>query len=256
MKYSLIFLLVVFAACNKEQPVAQIPSDPPKTPPFGGTIFIDADIVLPSDPTSFTSISFTGQESREMFDRRVDGWITVEAYLFIATFEGADDIEIQVNPEFGENAASNQAEKYAPFIGQLPSVLRKDVNTVWIHAGTNPFGGGNNNLLIHTGQGEDYISDGILEETLIHEAAHTSLDAEHASSTGWIAAQNADNVFISTYARDNSTREDIAESFVPYFAVKYRSDRISEELKSTILQTMPNRIKYFDDQSFNMFPVE
>ena len=68
-----------------------------------------------------------------------------------------------------------------------------------------PFGGGNNNLLIHTGQGAQYEASGILEETFVHEAAHTSLDAVHASSAGWIAAQQADPNFISTYARDNAT---------------------------------------------------
>ena len=65
------------------------------------------------------------------------------------------------------------------------------------------------------------------KETLVHEAAHTSLDSAHASAAGWLAAQSADPTFISTYARDFPAREDIAETFVLYLAVRYRSDRIS-----------------------------
>ena len=118
-----------------------------------------------------------------------------------------------------------------------------------------PFGGGNNNLLIHTGQSALYEADGILEETFVHEASHTSLDAAHASAAGWLAAQAADNEFISTYARDNPTREDVTESFLPYLAIRYRSERISQSLADTMLQTIPNRITYFDAQAFDMYPI-
>ena len=61
-----------------------------------------------------------------MFDRRVNGWITVDAYLFNASFDDGLAAEIQVNPEFGgSNAALAEAEKYAEVIGRLPTVLRK-----------------------------------------------------------------------------------------------------------------------------------
>ena len=226
-------------------------------PPFEGTIFIDPDIITPSDPTTFQDLSVAGQGSRTMFDRRVDGWITVEAHLFNANFDDGLSIEIQVNPEFGGSAtALAEAEKYARVIGRLPTALREDVETVWIHKGTAPFGGGNNNLLIHIGQADRYLQDGILEETFVHEAAHTSLDATHASAPGWLAAQSADPTFISTYARDFPVREDIAESFLPYLAIRYRLERISPSLANTIMQTMPNRIAYFDNQSFDMHPIE
>ena len=40
---------------------------------------------------------------------------------------------------------------------QVPAFLLVDVATVWIHKGRHGFGGGNNNLLVHTGQGEEYV---------------------------------------------------------------------------------------------------
>ena len=89
----------------------------------------------------------------------------------------------------------------------------------------------------------------------MHEAAHTSLDADHASAPAWLAAQSADGTFISTYARDFPNREDIAESFLLYLAIRYRSGRISPSLETTILQTMPNRIAYFDNQSLDIHPI-
>ena len=119
-----------------------------------------------------------------------------------------------------------------------------------------PFGGGNNNILIHTDWSTKHYEDqGILEETLIHEAAHTSLDQTHAKNPFWIESQKLDGNFISQYAKDYPEREDIAESFLPYFAIKYRKDRISDEMLNIIENTIPNRINYFDKQTFDMYPI-
>lgn len=225
-------------------------------PPFSGTIFIDPDIITSADPTAYESMTYAGQGTRIMFDRRVNNWVTVQAHLFNAVYAGGMTIEIQVNPEFGDSsAAKTQAEHYAPAIGRLPRALREDVQTVWIHQGVQPFGGGNNNLLIHVGQGALYEVDGILEETFVHEASHTSLDAAHAASSGWLAAQSSDPEYISTYARDNPTREDIAESFLPWLAVRHRSSRITQGLSDTITATIPNRLAYFDAQGFDLSPI-
>lgn len=60
------------------------------------------------------------------------------------------------------------------------------------------------------------------------------VDPTHASAAGWVSAQQADPVFISAYARDHLTREDLAETMVPYIAVRYRADRITEGLADTI----------------------
>ena len=224
-------------------------------PPFGGTIFIDPDIITESDPTTFVSIEAAGQDLRTMYDRR-SGWIENNAFLFEANFSDSLSSQVQVNSEFETaSAAAIEAEKYAIVIGRLPKALRVDVATYWIHKGVEPFGGGNNNLLIHVGQADLYVADGILEETFVHEAAHTSLDAYHASSAAWLTAQEADGEFISTYAEDNPTREDIAESFLPYLAVEFRADRISEDLAETITNTIPNRIAFFNSLDLDLAPI-
>ena len=49
-------------------------------------------------------------------------------------------------------------------------------------------------------------------------------------------------------------REDIAESILAYFAVMYRPYRISTEDRNTILDAIPNRFAYFDEQRFDMSP--
>ena len=228
----------------------------PTEPPFQGTAFLHPGLIVPSDPSSFQTLTPTGRGLRTMFDRRVEDWVTVEAYLFEATFEAGRTVELQVNPELGsQEAAAVEAKSYAEVIGQLPATLRRDVETVWIHRGEEPFGGGNRNLLIHLEQGEHYAADGFLEEILVHEAVHTSLDADHAGSPGWLAAQTEDGVFISSYAEDFPAREDLAESFVPWMAVRRLSDRLPETTRNLILATIPNRIAYLDALAVDWEPV-
>lgn len=224
-------------------------------PPYSGTIFLNPDIITTADPTTYTGITYTGQANRVAFDRRVNAFVTMNAFLFTVTYSDHAPIEVRVNPEFATAAAAQiQADLYARVIGQLPSVLRTNIRTITIQAGVQPFGGGTDDILVHTGQGALYAASGILEETLVHEASHTSLDPTNASSRGWLAAQTADPDFISTYARDNPTREDVAESFLPYLMVRYRRDRIPVSLAATIQATIPNRILYFDAQNFNVSP--
>jgi hypothetical protein len=225
-------------------------------PPCHGTIFIHPNIIKPSDPSSLLGANYAGRETRRMFDRRVEKWTEAEAFLFDARFKRGRAIEFQVNSEFGSvEAAQAEAEKYGKVIGQLPAVLRSRLATVSIHRGQKRFGGGNKNVLIHTGQAKLYEKDGILEEALVHEAAHTSLDPKHASAKDWLKAQRADPEYISKYAQENPKREDIAESFLPYLAIRYRADRISEKLADKIKQAIPKRIEYFDAQSLDVYPI-
>ena len=108
---------------------------------------------------------------------------------------------------------------------------------------------------IYTGQGREYIRDGFVEEVFLHEGGHLSLDLAHVNSAGWRAAQEADGVFISDYARDFPEREDIAESILPYFAVRYRPERLTEAARVCDLGR-PSRIVWSTSTSrgFDMSP--
>ena len=104
----------------------------------------------------------------------------------------------------------------------------------------------------------EYISLDIVEEVLIHESGHTSLDWSWGgiiNKTQWQKAKRKDKEYISDYAKKFPDREDIAESILPWIAVRYRLDRISNEDAETILKTIPNRLKFFDEQNFDMYPL-
>ena len=225
-------------------------------PPFGGTIFVSGNIITDDDPTSFKSVIPAGRGERRMFDRRPGKPHKVNAYLFTATFDDGQTMEIRVNPEFGKDGALAQAKKYLPYIGQMPFALRKDIVHVLIHKGKKPFGGGGKGVLIHTEMGDSYIKGGILAETLCHEASHTSLDRTHSASKGWLAAQDKDGGFISGYAKSNPRREDVAETYLMYLAVRYKPDRIDDKLRAKITKAISHRMAYFDGLKLNMHPMK
>ena len=119
-------------------------------------------------------------------------------------------MEFRVNPEFGsKEAAQAEVEKYAHALGQMPAVLMPGIKHVDINAGEEVWGGNSDigSIHIHT----VWSSANIIEEAFVHEATHVTLDPAHGDSPGWRAAQAADGVFISEYARDHPDREDLAE---------------------------------------------
>ena len=224
-------------------------------PPYAGTVFITPDVLGPSDPTSFRSVTFAGRGMRDFWDRPAEMWTTVNAYLFDVQFTGRE-LEFQIHPEFGSReAARAEVDTYAPLLGRIPAVLLSRAKEVEISASNNVWQGNGSAGIFHiyTGQGREYIRDGFVEEVFLHEGGHLSLDLAHANSAGWRSAQEADGVFISDYARDFPDGEDIAESILPYFAVRYRPERLTEADRYAILAAIPNRLIYFDEQGFDMF---
>lgn len=222
---------------------------------YSGTIFVDGTIITSADPSAFKSITANGQGIRRVFDRRTDRSSNINAYLFNVVWSDGLSSEIQVNPEFGDSAAQAEANKYAVIIGRIPTCLRRDIKAITIHKGRNPFGGGDHGILIHTGMSAVYERTGILEETLVHEASHTSLDDLYARAPGWLAAQTADVNFISSYAKTNPFREDVAESFLMWIACRQSPLRISQKNYDLINSHIPNRLVFFDKQKLAMFPL-
>ena len=105
------------------------------------------------------------------------------------------------------------------------------------------------------------MQDGLLEEAFLHEASHTSLDREHASSKGWLAAVQADGGnFISDYAQEYPQGEDIAETFPICFAVQYKPERLKKSDIEKIKKSSSSAVGAFDFLAaiiiqFNYFSV-
>ena len=186
-------------------------------------------------------------------DGRYYGFVKTKAFSFKCNFsDGLSSVfNVMHKDGFTEAEALEKVKLYGTAIGRIPTYMRKDVLTVSIMKGDKPFGGGNKNLLIHTTKGDTYIKDGILEETFMHEASHTSLDSRLATSSEWVAAQKADNGnFFTVYAKLYPTREDVAETYLLWWALRKSTTKSSKVFTATEIKNLeeliPNRLAVFD----------
>lgn len=249
---SIVYLLCILGfvmGCEpEEEPPAGVAS-----PPYGGTVWINPNILKAGDPTSFISMEYKGQASRSMFDRRVNAMIAVKAHIFEASFERTGRIDLQINPEFTFEEAEGYAELYAPMVGQLPQFLRAGIRTLSIQGGKHPWGGGNQDILIHVGEGGQ--GNSFAEELMIHEAGHAVLQHLENDPT-YDDFRSKDPTYISTYALENPRREDVAETIGLYLALRHKPIRLTQEQRTSIAQTIPNRIEFFDQQGYRVHPWE
>ena len=138
-------------------------------------------------------------------------------------------------------------------MARIPKLLRLGVKTITIHKGKNPWGGGNADILIHKGSGEFYKTfweGDIYDETLVHEAVHTSLDNKIRDTEEWKAAVAADGIYVSDYARSYPRREDVAESFVIYLATRCAKDTMTQPELDKWEKQLGNRFRLFDTYFF------
>ena len=235
---------VFYCALVSVQTMAQ------QTPPYAGTVYLDHSWVAPEDPTSLTEVTYQGQEFATLFDRRVNAFRYVSTYSYALIFSDGVSVMARVNTEFPQEEALAIAEKWGNVLGQLPLGLLAGLGELHLQPGDQLMGGNDatnpTHVLIHTVHGDRNLSLGWAEEELLHELAHAVL--QHLqNSSAWLDAQSADNCYISSYAADYQTREDVAESLAPYLALKLRPERVRASDQQKISDCIPARIAVFDD---------
>ena len=60
---------------------------------------------------------------------------------------------------------------------------------------------------------------------------------------------------ISSYAKEYPDREDIADTVLWWVAVRCKTDRISKKNYKKILKYIPNRLRYLDEQDYDLYPL-
>ena len=98
----------------------------------------------------------------------------------------------------------------------------------------------------------------------LHEGSHATLEQcdwprENTVSgingdPAWQAAQAADSLFISQYARDNPYREDVAETLLWWFVSRCVPDRVHPAYKYHVDAGIPQRLAYLDSLDLDMSP--
>lgn len=201
------------------------------------------------------------KESLYMYDKRINngsggvldfggGYDYIDVYSFEPVFSnGFKKMKIHVNSELDYDEAEDYAFTYAILFGQMPRALVESIDALWIHKkGFDKYLAiDGNKIVIYLEHANIDHRSGTLGEILFHEATHTAIDKFCINNPAWSYAQKQDAKWISNYAKDNPSREDVAESFLPYFALRYRRNAITDVTAQIIENVMPNRIVFFDN---------
>ena len=124
-----------------------------------------------------------------MYDRRDNRKLSRRAWVYDlhlsdqVMYPGAPTqhirIAVQKDDYPTEAEALSLAVEYGKAVGRLPYALRWNVNHLTINGGENLWGGGGHGLLVHAGYShlyKEFHKGDIIDETMVHEAGHTSLD--------------------------------------------------------------------------------
>lgn len=213
--------------------------------PFDSTADTAFDIIRTDDPTAFVCMTYEGRTVRQMWDKRKDNEFDLNVFLFRAYFNDGPAIDIIVNPEFEtREAAEAEARRYTTGLGQLPMVLRQGIRQFGIHDGDPTYSAGTGKIFVYAGRTTRRIGQNHLEESLLHESVHASLDARYRLSPEWKAAQQQDGAFVTDYAERSPDREDLAETMLFAYAFQYHPDRFPPVDSEVVRATIPARLDF------------
>ncbi len=235
-----------------------------------GTVWVSADIITEADPSAMDSLVYVGRGMREFYDpfegeRR---WRNdLEVFLFTAHFEDGATMEVQAHPAYGAaDSARAAAEQFLLPVGRLPRVLIEGGKEVELSPAPNYHAGGHACGRIYNWGGR-HTQAGFLEEVALHEGSHAVLEdctwdgcqidcvgLGGFRSAAWRAAQAADSLFISAFARDHADREDMAETLWAWFVSRCVPDRLPPAYKRRIDAGIPHRLAYFDRLGLDIWP--
>jgi hypothetical protein len=224
------------------------PSSP--APYRSSVVGTDFDFITEEDPSTFDRLEDKGQGSAEMPDKsdRSAGLVQ-KAFLFVAHFKDGTRVNLAIDTDFKTQAsAREEALRYTPRLGKLPTALRRGVERVVIHkGGENVTAFSDIGLMVlYSDNATKRIGTHDLEETVFHESVHAAWDKLHAKSPEWQDAQKKDGGYVTDYAQKNPQGEDLAESALFAYTLLHQPDRIPKEEAAKIMGLIPNRIAFVE----------
>jgi hypothetical protein len=225
------------------------------------------------DPTTFKKLTFKEKKN-------INGVSKVERYSHInknkkKTFrsfsfkaEYEDNITVEFFIEYRKNRedfkkAEIKALYFAKMYGRIPHFLKTHNKKIFVHEAR---GKDDSTWWVMYNKREFHITESLCQnmsknslctEVMIHELAHVIQQLTGViSPSKWSKARKLDNKkYCAKYGKKNSY-EDFAESILCWIGVRYKSGEIRKRKIAEINEFIPNRLKFFDEMNFNMYPYE
>ncbi len=230
--------LLAAAAWQEDAPQGLYPSS---------VVGTDFDFLQDGDPDAFDRLEYRGEGLPEMPDKRGGSPLRQKAFMFVARFKDGTSVHLSIDADFGTEAeAREEALRYTPRLGKLPTSLRNGVERVVVHKGgrdTTAFSDVGL-MVLYSENATRRIGTHDLEETVFHESVHAAWDRPHRESPRWLEAQKRDGRFATDYAAKNPEGEDLAESALFAYALIHHPERIPAADAARIRKAIPARIEF------------
>lgn len=210
----------------------------------------DLEFIETKDQSTFTCLSYRGAEKAEMPDKRNNGLFVINSHIFTSYYTDGTAIELWAHPDFGSpSSAQNFVAPVAQAIGKLPIIMRMQLDHVVIHQGDETaFAEADGRFfVVYSDNIKSRIKSNDLEETIFHESVHATIDAHYSDSQTWQLAQQNDGAFITHYAANFPTKEDLAESALFAWAVLMHPGRLPHKIETQVKKLMPHRLDFFEE---------
>ena len=244
-------------------------------------------VFSPKSPSTLKKLTFK-KERKLRTDKSFKCCKTKNFRSFQFTAEYEDNITLEIFVEYKKKTknfkkAEEKALYYSNMYGQMPHFLKKYNKRIFIHEYIS-----NDDEWFHE-LGElwaksrkqefhisknakcknkkEYMERGLYLHTykqsysecalvMIHELAHVVQKFTSViPPSKWVKAVKLDNKkYCSRYAKKND-REDFAESLVCWIVLRHKLNKIGIMDFKKINKFMPNRIKFFDELNFNVYPL-
>lgn len=242
IKLVLVIFCVVLASC--EEPMKTTSTEEPLF--INSIVSTDIDFIKSSDADAFVSLTYIGQEDKEMPDSRNNNLFDTNTFVFEANFSNGKIVEIWAHSTFGSKTeAQTYVDKLTSRLGKLPEFMRDELSHVVLHKGdAGAFSDAEGHFIIlYSDNMDTRISNNDLEETVFHETVHASLDAAYANSEIWKQAQASDAGFITQYGEEYPIREDLAETALFAYTLIKNPNRLTSDTKDWMNKNIPNRLE-------------
>ena len=230
-----------------------------------------------SDPTTFKKLIFIKEATfggvrkvHKYSDVRKNKTKNFKSFNFIAEYEDNITVKlfIESDPDYDKKYKTferieKRALYFAKMYGRMPHFLKINNKKIYVHESR---GKDDSTWWAEPEKKAFHINESLCERngsslclaTMIHELAHVLQMGQKGIklkiSSKWRKVMKLDNKkYCSKYAKKN-LNEDFAESILCWIGVRFKADRIKKDNIAKINEFIPNRLKFFDEMNFNMYP--
>ena len=189
------------------------------------------------------------------------------AFIFEAEFEDNITVEIFVEDEKDKKdfkKAKRVALFFSRMYGRMPHFL-KNTDRIYVHGigkGSLIWWASQTKQEFHLRSGQCINSPSSTTfysrcaVSMVHELAHGLQQLTGViPPSKWLKARKLDKKkYCSKYGKKNK-KEDFAESMICWIAARHKPDTITQFDVKQINHFIPNRLKFFDEMNFNMYPM-